>query len=102
MSAICSRRLHLPADQAETQLVIALQQARRVDQVGAPHRVQNVGDGDAGGQQFRGIRHDVELRLLPALHDHGGDAVQAVQRGFISYVAISHSSVCGIVSEVRL
>ena len=30
-------------------------------------------------QQLRGIGRDVKFRLLPALHDHRGDAVQPVQ-----------------------
>ena len=41
------RRAHLAADQPEIELVIALQQAGRIDQVGAPDRIQNVGHGHA-------------------------------------------------------
>ena len=35
-------RLHLRGDQAQKQLVIAAEQAGRIDQVGVIHRVQNV------------------------------------------------------------
>ena len=71
--------VYLCVHQSEVQLMVLLQQAGRVDEVGAPHRVENVGDRDACRQQLRWIRSDVEFRLLSSLHQHRRDAVEAVQ-----------------------
>ena len=59
--------------------MIALEQPRRVNQVGALHRVQNVGDGHARGEQLRRIRLNVKLRLLSALKHHARNPIQPVQ-----------------------
>ena len=42
MSPICSGVLHLGGDQAQKELVVASQQAGRIDQVGVIDGVQNV------------------------------------------------------------
>ena len=47
--------------------MIALKEPRRIDQIGAPHRFQNVGNGDIRRQQLGRIRRDVELGFLAAL-----------------------------------
>ena len=51
--------------------MVALEEAGRIDHVGALDGVKNVGDGHAGAEQFCGIRFDVELGLLASLHDYG-------------------------------
>jgi hypothetical protein len=42
------RRPHLRVDETQHQLVIAFDQPRRIDEVGAADRIENVGDRDAG------------------------------------------------------
>ena len=42
------RGVNLPADQSEDQLMIAFEQPRRIDQIGAANRFENVRDRDAG------------------------------------------------------
>jgi hypothetical protein len=59
--------------------VIAFEQSGRIDEVGAPHRIQNVGHRDVRGQQLRGIGRDVKLRFLPALDQHGRYTIEPVQ-----------------------
>ena len=59
--------------------MIAFEQAGRIDQVGAPHGIENIGDGHVGLEQLRGVRADLEFRLFPALHEDGGNAIQPVQ-----------------------
>src|SRR5438477_10637782 len=59
--------------------MVALEEAGRIDHVSALDRVENVAHSHAGAEQFCGIRFDVELGLLAALHDYGRNAVQAVQ-----------------------
>ena len=59
--------------------MITLQQAWRIDEIGSPHGIQNVSNGDARREQLRRIGRDVKFRLLPALHDHRGHAFQTVQ-----------------------
>src|SRR2546430_9389944 len=43
-------RAHLPANQSQHQLMIALEESRRINQVGALHGVENVGNRDARGE----------------------------------------------------
>ena len=74
-------RAGLSAHQPQNQLVIALDQAWRIDHVAALHRIQNGRNVDAGLNQLRGIRADLELRYAPALDDDGGDARHAVEPG---------------------
>ena len=59
--------------------MIAFQQSRRIDQIGSPHGFQNVRDRMLAVSSFAGIRRDLKLRLLPALHDHRRHPVQTVQ-----------------------
>ena len=68
MLAISAGVVRLPADQAEHQLVIGLDQPGRIDHVAAADGVQNVGNGDAGLQQLGGVRLHLEFRHLAALH----------------------------------
>ena len=58
------RRLHLRRDQPEIELMVASQQARRIDQVGLIYRVQNVLHAHLGAQHLGGVRNDVKFRLL--------------------------------------
>ena len=73
------RAVHLAGDQAEEQLVIAVQQARRIDDVGAVDRRRRCRRSTSGAQHLRRIDRDVEFRPLPALDEHAGDAVQPIQ-----------------------
>src|SRR6185437_4323101 len=73
------RRSHLAAHQRQHQLMIAFEESGGIDEVGTLHRIQDVGDGDVRGQQFRRVGRDVEFRLLSALHQNCGHAVQPVQ-----------------------
>ena len=75
------RIAHLPADQPEVELVVAFEKAGRVNQVGAPHRFEQVGNRNTRLQKLGGIGNDVKLRLLAALHNHARHAIQAVQAG---------------------
>ncbi len=71
-------RSHLAADQAKHQLVFVLQQAGRIDQVGFPNGVQNIGNSDPRGVQPSGIRSDLELRHTAALDENKRHAVEPV------------------------
>ena len=73
------RIFHLSIHQREIELMVLLQQTGRIDQVGSPNRVEYVGDGDAGRQQLGGIGSDMKLRLLSALHHHGGHAIETIE-----------------------
>ena len=59
--------------------MVAFQQARRIHQICALNCVENIGDGDAGREQLRGIGSYLELGFLTALDDYGGDTLQAIQ-----------------------
>ena len=73
-------RARLAADQAEHELVVVLEQARRVDQVAAADRVEHGRDRDlTSATSFAGSGLHFELRLLAALHDDRRDAGHAVQ-----------------------
>ena len=72
-------RFHLAVDQTEIELVIALQQSWRVDKIGSPHGIQDVGHGHSRRQQLGRVWRDVKFRFLSALHDHGGYAFQAIE-----------------------
>ena len=45
------RRAHLAADQAKHQLMVVLQQAGRIDQIGPANGIENIRDGNAGSLQ---------------------------------------------------
>ena len=68
----------MSTDEPEHELVVVLDQTRRVHQVGAANRVENIGDGDAGGEKPGGIRSHLKLGYPPALDDDGGDTVEPV------------------------
>ena len=70
---------HLAVDETQDELVIFLQQSRRIDQVGATNCFENVRHGDAGDKQLCGIRDDVELGFLPSLNDNRRNAVKPIQ-----------------------
>ncbi len=59
--------------------MVLLQQAGRINEVGAPHRVKNVADRHTGRQQLGGIGSDGEFRFLSALYDHRGHAVEPIE-----------------------
>ena len=73
------RCLYLAVDQAEIELMIALQKSWGVDKIGAPHGIQDVRYGYACRQQFGRIWRDVKFRLLSTLDQDCGDAVQPIQ-----------------------
>ena len=80
MSPISSGVLHLRSDQPQKELVIAAQQAGRIDQIRMIDRVQNVLHAPrARAASCAGSGRDLKFRLLPSLHEDGGDAVQPVQ-----------------------
>ena len=66
-SAICSE-YGLVRNQSENELVIFLQQARRINHVRATDCLQDVGDGYRGHQQFRRVGNNVEFWFLPTLN----------------------------------
>ena len=70
--------MRLRTHQREDQLVVGLVEAGRFDDVGVLHRVDEVGERDAGVLQARQVGNDVDLRHLPALHGDGADAGDAV------------------------
>ena len=69
----------LAVDEPKIKLMVLFEQAGRIDEVRAPHRIQNIGDRDARSQQLCRSGSDVELRFLAALHDHASHAVKPVQ-----------------------
>src|SRR6185437_12596404 len=71
----------LPGDQAEEELMVALDQAGGIHQVGVLHRVKDVLHGDAGGLQLSGIGGDLEFGFLAALDEDRGDAIETVEAG---------------------
>ena len=71
--------VHLSADQTEDELMIGFVESRGVEQVGGVDGVNEVGDGDAGEQQFCGVWGDSELRHFAALHDDRADAGEPVE-----------------------
>ncbi len=93
------RILHLPVDQGEVELMTLRQQSGRIDQVGAPHRIQNVADRHPSRQQLRRIGRDGELRLLPTLHNDAGHAVQPVQPRL--HVVVRHGPQLRLRNRVR-
>ena len=72
------RRSNLPADQTENQLMIIFDETGRVDQIGPADGLENIVDGDAGSEQARRLRHDLELRNAAALNENGSDAIEPV------------------------
>ncbi len=63
------RIFHLAVHQREIKLMVLLHQARRINEVGPPDRVENVGDGHTCRQQLGRIGSDgrtpVPVRLAP-------------------------------------
>src|SRR6516164_4054257 len=72
------RCTNLAADETQHKLVLVFEQAGRIDQVGATNGVENVRDGDTGRVKPRRIGSDLKLGDASALHQDGGDAVQAI------------------------
>jgi hypothetical protein len=70
---------HLAADEAQHKLVIVLDQPRRIDKICAAESLENVLHRNAGGQQARRFRRDLELRNSATLDDHRRDAVQPIE-----------------------
>ncbi len=68
-----------PLTRLRTSWWLLLDQPGRIDHVAAADGVQNVGNGDGGLDQLGGVGLHLEFRYLPALHDHGRNAGQAVQ-----------------------
>ncbi len=73
------RIAHLSVDQPKVELMVAFEKAGRVNQVGAPHRFEEVGNRDTRLQEFGGIGDDMKLRLLATLHKNSRHAVQTVE-----------------------
>ena len=69
----------LVADQREDELVIGFVEAGRLDEVGLLDGVDEVGDGERGGDELRGVGDDVEFGDLAALDGDGGDAREAIE-----------------------
>ena len=63
---------------------------------------ENVRDRHAGAEHPRRIDGDVELRLLPALDEHAGDAAQTIQPRLDLVGRQLPELGCGTVSDVRL
>ena len=72
------RRSNLAADQAENQLMIILDETGRVDEVGPADGLENIVDGDAGGEQTRRVGRYLELRNAATLHENGGNTIEPV------------------------
>ena len=60
--------------------MVGLVQSGRLDDIGVLHSIDQVSEGYAGVLQARQVGNDVELGNLAALHGHGADAGDAVQR----------------------
>ncbi len=58
--------------------MIAAEQAGRIDQIRVIHRIENVLQRHVCPQHSRRIRDDLKFRLLAALHQNAGHAVQPV------------------------
>ena len=71
----------LVADQREDELVIGFVEARRLDEVGLLDGVDEVGDGERGGEELRGVGDDMEFGDLAALNGDGGDAGKTIEGG---------------------
>src|SRR5260370_11071345 len=72
--------VNLSADEAEDKLMVCLVEAGGFEQVGGVDGVDEIGDSDAGEQQFCAVGGDQELRYLAALHDDRADTGEAVER----------------------
>src|SRR5262249_10704071 len=70
--------VNLAADESEDEMVVTFDEAGRIDDVGAANGVEDVVDGDAGGDEARGIGRDLEFRDAAALNNYCCDAVQAI------------------------
>src|ERR1700761_5271940 len=60
--------------------MVLLVEAGRVNDVLIANGVRQVEDGDAGSPYICHVRHNVELGDLAALHGHGADTCDTVQR----------------------
>ena len=63
-------------------MMIALDQARRIDQIRPANRVENVGHGHARDRQARGVRRDLKLGDAPTLHHHRRHTVETIEPRF--------------------
>ncbi len=70
LGVLCLRR-----NQPQVQLMVLAEQARRIDEIGVVHRVQNVLHSHVRSQHSRRVGRDLKLRLLPALHQYARDSV---------------------------
>ena len=73
------RTFHLTINQSEEELVIALEQPGRLDDIGAANCIEDVSDCGRSTQQFGRIRSNMKLRFLSTLHHHCSYAVQSIE-----------------------
>ena len=83
MAASCGR-FRLIADQAEDELMVRLRRGQGLYKIGLLNGVDEVGDGERGGDELRGVGDNVVLGDLSALNDDGGDAVETIEGGLSS------------------
>ena len=74
--------------------MIALEKTRRIDQIAFRKCIHQLRYCHLRLKQFAGIRLDLKLRLLAALHNYCGNAGNAVQTGL--------NSVCSKLPELGL
>ena len=72
--------VHLRSDEPQDQLVVGFVKAGRIDDVRSLDGIDEVLNGDTGGEQQGGIGNDMELRHLAALHRNGTDASGTIER----------------------
>src|SRR5581483_1057424 len=71
--------LRLRRYQSEKELMVAAEQARRIDQVGVIHRIQDVLQRHVRAKHSRRVGRNLKLGLLPALNQHTGHAIEPVE-----------------------
>src|SRR5712692_1455294 len=71
-------RSNLAADEAENQLMIALNETGGVDEVRAANGIENVVDGNAGREEARGLGRHLKFGDAATLNENGGDAIEPV------------------------
>src|SRR5437016_3074758 len=72
------RRSNLAANQAENQLMIALDETGGVDEVRPADGIENIVDGDADREETRRFGCYLELRNTATLHENGGNTIEPV------------------------
>jgi len=60
--------------------VVGFVKAGGLDEVGLLDGVDEVGDGERGGDELPGVGDDVKFGDLSALDGDGGDAIEAIER----------------------